>query len=429
MGASIFMLVLSFLNNKLIYVFLSKSDNGVYFLFLRFSMLVSLVFGEWFRLSNVNIAGNDRDIIPDLSANNLWYTLSVCICLLLAVVAFSPVIEFLASGIPMKYIVASVVVGSAAMLRDSSLSILLVVKRMFRYGFTFVIWGTVAFVMNVVFLVIMKRGLDFAIVAWFIGILASAFWAYFSLASDGGLRMKPSLAVFSMSRSIGIRSWLAVLGMFIMINVNIFIIGPLTGNVEEGLAMIAVFSVCFRIFQLLQRVSNVGGMILLSHVVQEEKPKGFLMTMRVVRNIIFFSIVFCLMVLVAGKSVIRIISSSSYQVAYIPLLLLLPGIVAVNAGSIINNMYWGHGYPYKVILAPFAVTVVGVVLDIALLPVLGVSGVSLSFSVMGLLWCVYMVIVFRNDSGFPFHAILFPQREDVTQAISKIRLALSGGER
>jgi len=168
-------------------------------------------------------------------------------------------------------------------------------------------------------------------------------------------------------------------------------------------------------------------MILLSHVVQEEKPKGFLMTMRVTRNIIFFSVVFSVMVLFIGKSVIRLISSSSYQVAYIPLLLLLPGIVAVNAGSILNNLYWGHGYPYKVILAPFAVTVIGVILDIVLLPVMGVSGVSLSFTVMGLLWCVYMVILFRCDSGYPFQAILLPQREDMMEALSKLRGVLHGG--
>ncbi len=311
MGASICMLVLSFLNNKIIYLFLSKSDNGIYFIFLRFSMLVSLVFGEWFRLSNVNIAGGDRSTIPALSANNRWFAFSVCIFLLLAVAGFSPIIEILAAGIPVKYIAASVVVGAAAILRDSSLSILLVVKRMFRYGFTFVIWGTVALILNIVFLMILKRGLDLAVVAWFIGILAAAFWAYLSLASDSGLRMKPSRAVFSRSRAIGIRAWLAVLGMFVMINVHIFIIGLLAGNAEDGLVMVAVFSVCFRIFQLLQRVSNVGGTILLTHVVQEEKPKGFRMTMCVVRNIIFFSVVFCLLVLVAGRSIIRLISSSS----------------------------------------------------------------------------------------------------------------------
>ena len=46
-------------------------------------MLVSLVFGEWFRLSNVNIAGDDRSTIPAISANYLWFAFSVFIFQLL----------------------------------------------------------------------------------------------------------------------------------------------------------------------------------------------------------------------------------------------------------------------------------------------------------------------------------------------------------
>ena len=42
-------------------------------------MLVSLVFGEWFRLSNVNIAGGDRSTIPALSDNNLWFVYIVLV--------------------------------------------------------------------------------------------------------------------------------------------------------------------------------------------------------------------------------------------------------------------------------------------------------------------------------------------------------------
>ncbi len=85
MEASICMLVLSFLNNKIIFLFFSKSDNGIYFIFLRFSMLLSLVFREWFSLSNVNIAGGDRSTILALSAHNLWFEFSVVFCLLVLV--------------------------------------------------------------------------------------------------------------------------------------------------------------------------------------------------------------------------------------------------------------------------------------------------------------------------------------------------------
>ena len=429
MGASMVMLVLSFLNNKIIYLFLSKSDNGLYFIFLRITMFVSLFFGEWFRLSNINIAGKDKSLIPHLSANTLLYSVSVGLFTASVALIFSCFFDSFAYGMPWKYFFVAVLVGSAAILRDSSQSFLLVLKRMYRYGFTLVIWGSTVVVVNCFFLIMLRRGLDFAVMAWITGIFAGALWAFFSTGQTGKKWKRPSWSIFMKVRAIGGRAWLAIVGMFIMINVHTFLIEPLSGDTARGLAMVAVFSVCFRVFQLLQRVSNVSGMILLSHVVQEEKPKGFKMTMVVARNIILFSFLFCLIVIITGKGVIYLISSSKYLMAYVPLLLLLPGIIAVNAGSVINNMYWGHEYPYKVILAPYVVTVIGVILDIALIPTLGVHGVSLSFTVMGLIWFLYIVMVFRKDSGFRLREILLLPFEDIVQVVSRVRAALPGGKR
>ena len=421
MGASIIMLVLSFLNNKLIYVYLSKSDNGVYFIFMRFSMFISLFLGEWFRLSNINIAGGDKSLIPVLSANNLWYSASIGILVTLAALALSPVTGSTILGISWKYIWVAVFVGVTVILKESFQSILMVTQKMLRYGFTFVLWGSVVLILNIIFLVVFKLGLDYVVAAWFMGILAGALWAYFSVVSFGGFNWKPSWKVFTMSGTIGIRAWLAVLGMFFMINIHTFTLGPLSGKTGEGLIMVAVFSVCFRFFQLLQRVSNVSGTILFSHVVQEDKKTGFTMTMRVTRNIILFSVIFSLGGMIVGKGIIRLISNSTYLTAYIPMLLMLPGIVAINAGSVINGMYWGHGYPYKVILAPFVITIIGVILDAALIPFIGVSGATLSFTVMSLVWFSYITLVFLKDSGFLLREILVPHREDFAFVVSRLR--------
>ena len=429
MGASIYMLVLSFLNNKLIYIYLDKSDNGIYFIFMRFSMFISLIFGEWFRLSNVNIAGSDKSLIPVLSANNLWYSIAIGMSMVLAALVLSPITDSSVLGVPWRYLLVAVAVGVIVILRESSQSILIVTQRMFRYGFTFVLWFSVALVLNVVFLMVFKLGLDFVVAAWFFGIAAGALWAYFSVVSFAGLNLKPSWKVFTMSGTIGVRAWLAVLGMFLMINIHTFTIGPLLGKTGEGLAMVAVFSVCFRVFQLLQRVSNVSGTILFSHVVQRDKQAGFKMTMLVSRNIIFFSVVASLLGVLLGKGIILLIANSAYLMAYIPLLLMLPGIVAVNAGSVINNLYWGHGYPFRIILAPFWITIIGVTLDFALIPYYGVSGATLSFTIMGLVWFLYIVLLFKKDSGFHLHEILFPRHEDFVLLWSRLKLKLSGDTR
>ena len=426
MGASFALMVLQFLNNKLVYMYLDKSDNGVYFIFMRFSMFISLFFGEWFRLSNLNLAGKDKNLIPVLSANNLWYSAAVSFFLIIATMFLSLFTDGSLFGISEKYIWIAVFVGVAVILRDSCQSILMVAGRMFRYGFTFIIWGLAALSMNVLFLVVLKRGLDFVVIAWFCGIITGAFWAYFSLVEYSGFTWKPSWKVFTQSGNIGYRAWIAVLGMFLMVNIHTFVLKPITGNTEEGLVLVAIFSVCFRFFQLLQRVSNVSGTILLSHVVQEDKETGFIRTMKVTRNIILFSIVFSMFGVTIGKPIITLISTSAYDIAYVPLLIMLPGIVAVNATSVMNGMYWGHGYPYKVILVPYFVTIIGLIIDFLCVPVMGVSGAALSFTVMSLIWFIYVVLIFHNDSGLRLRDIMITNKEDIFLVTTKIRHAVSG---
>ena len=421
MGASTILLVLSFLNNKLIYVYLDKSDNGVYIIFLRFSMFISLVFGEWFRLSNINIAGGDKSTIPALSANNLWYSASMGTVLAIAALALSQFTGSTFGGISWKYIWVALLVGVIVIFRESFQSLLMVSQKMLSYGITFVLWGSVVLAMNIIFLLVFNAKLDFVVAAWFMGILAGALFAYFSVVSYNGFHWKPSWQVFSMSGAIGVRAWLAVVGMFLMLNIHAFILGPLSGNNSDGLVMVAVFSVCFRFFQLLQRVSNVSGTILFSHVVREDKNAGYEMTRRVTRNIILFSVIFSFGGMIAGKGIIRLISNSTYLMAYVPMLIMLPGIIAMNTGSVINGMYWGHGYPYKVILAPFVITIAGIALDAVLIPRIGVSGATLTFTLMNVAWFAYITLLFKADSGYSLSEILIPRREDIVLVSSRIK--------
>lgn len=74
MGANAILFVLSFLNNKLIYISLDQKDNGIYFLVMRFSLLLNLFWGEWLRLTNINIAGRNKHLNPVLSSNTIVYT-------------------------------------------------------------------------------------------------------------------------------------------------------------------------------------------------------------------------------------------------------------------------------------------------------------------------------------------------------------------
>ena len=416
MGANLILFVLSFLNNKLIYIILGREENGIYFLIMRFSLFISLLFGEWLRLTNINIVGRDKSLSPVVSANNITYLGFISGVVVLAALYVPSLFTGL---IPPQYILAVIAVGLCLILRDSFQSLLLVNNHMIRYSTTFVIWGALFLVLDFIFLVIYNLGLNSVILALIISTVIAALWSFISSILANGFSFRPSLKVFEMSGKMGLRAAVAVIGMFVMINVHPFAIRSL-----EGWAMVAIFSVCFRVFQLFQRGSDVAGTILYSHVAQKEEKSGYRLTALVCRNLLFFSLIFAVIGGLLGKYLIIIIADSTYLEAYFSLLIMLPGIVLMNTGSVLNSSYWGRGYPFKVILAPYIAGAIGLAMNIIFIPKFGASGAAMSFSLMCILWFIYIVEVFRRDSDFHFSKIIIPHYSDFINIFSRIEKKL-----
>jgi len=392
---------------------LGKEENGVYFLVMRFSLFIALFIGEWQRLTNINIVGSDKSLSPTISANNLVYIGVTGVIAVLAAI-FLP--SIFAGFIPPQYILFAVAVGLCLILRDSFQSLLLVNNHMVRYGITFVLWGSLFLILDSIFLLVFNLGINSVIIALVISTAAAALWALFSSIAVNGISFKPSLGVFGRSGKMGLRAAVAVTGMFFMINVHPFVLKSL-----EGFAVVGVFAVCFRLFQLFQRGSDITGTVLYSNVARNGEKSSYGLTMKVFRNLLFFSVVFAVTGGVLGKYLIIIISDASYLDAYIPLLIMFPGIVFINAGTVLNGLYWGRGYPYKTIISSYVAGIIGLTLDLLLIPKYGIKGVAISFSFASFLWFSYMVGVFRVDSNYRLREILLPDYGDFVQIFNKIK--------
>ncbi len=427
MGANTTLLVLSFFNNKIIYMYLDRESNGVYFYAMRLALFAALLFGDWIRLSAFNIAGRDRTLRSKLAANAFWYCLVLGAVLILPTAFIFPEIASIVFGIPPLCIAAAAFAASLSILRDTSLSLLLVDKRVERYSISYIVLGSVFLGLDIVFLVICGFGLNGVLFAWVTAIAFSAFWAFLNIVSEKGFSFKPSLSVLNRSRKIGSRALIAVVGMFLMMNIHTFALELTTRDMGNGFILIALFSVCFRIFQLFQRVSDVTGSLLLSHVVTDDRHTGFMMTARAARGVFLFSSVSALIILFAGKYLVLLVADAKYIDATMPLLLMLPGMIAVTTGSVLNNVYWGNGYPYSVIAGPFAAAALGLVLDVMLLPAMGVSGATLAFSISCSLWVIWIAGRFCRDSGLSPAEVFIPKPEEIRQVKAIILNRLKRG--
>jgi O-antigen/teichoic acid export membrane protein len=82
-----------------------------------------------------------------------------------------------------------------------------------------------------------------------------------------------------------------------------------------------------------------------------------------------------------GPLLISIVFGPAFSASYAPLLALLPGIVLLGGGKVLTSELAGRGYAhYNSINAGMAL-VLTVVLDLALIPRLGVTGAAIASTV------------------------------------------------
>lgn len=108
------------------------------------------------------------------------------------------------------------------------------------------------------------------------------------------------------------------------------------------------------------------------------------------------------------------IFSSSFVPSVIPLLLLLPGTFAMAIGIIAAYHLFGLGKAFQPSLAALIATVTTVILDLLLIPLLGIQGAALastlSYTVFFLI-CLYFVLI---EIRVGVKSLLVPTKRDVT---------------
>jgi O-antigen/teichoic acid export membrane protein len=104
-------------------------------------------------------------------------------------------------------------------------------------------------------------------------------------------------------------------------------------------------------------------------------------TPRVFWIILAITIVGAIGLALFGKLAIRIIFSNAFIDAYIPLLVLLPGVVLLGAGKVLVNDIAGRGYPHYNSITAGVSLIATIILDLILIPLTGVVGAAIASSV------------------------------------------------
>jgi stage V sporulation protein B len=152
--------------------------------------------------------------------------------------------------------------------------------------------------------------------------------------------------------------------------------------------------------------------ILLPWLMRNLNQKREVISSILTRLIFFIVILVSLGLLLVGNWLIVFIFGADYQLSYGLAKYLLPGVVALSIGKIMNISIYARGYPNLVSLATGVSVAVLIISDVVLIPVYGVFGAAIGYSLSNLVGAMILIYVFMKLTKAKLAEILVPQRND-----------------
>lgn len=404
MASDLAVTAIAFANNVLVTRALGPEGRGMYALLMTAIALVTMLFGEGIRQANVYLVGKDRERAPELFFNTLAYggVAGLFLSLLLWSVLRSPLLHD--TGIDRSLFLPALCIAVMTLVLYGIYSIFLGLERLTEYNLLPILFILVYFCGNVFVLTIAHYGLSGVIWSWSVGILVSLIIASFLLWKRTGISRRLHQGLFRLSFRVGLKGMTSSLLLSLLFRVNIFLVGHFLGTRGAG-----IYSISLVFTEMFQRIPNAAGTILLPKVTSEVGEQKDALTASVSRNIMMLTLCIGAGVVLFGRWGIPWVFGKDFVGSYLPLVCMLPGVFVAASASIVHTNLWGQGYPPVAVIAPGVALLISIVLNLFLIPTLGLIGAGLATSVAYTLWGGLIFGYFVRHSSVSLRDLLVPR--------------------
>jgi O-antigen/teichoic acid export membrane protein len=211
------------------------------------------------------------------------------------------------------------------------------------------------------------------------------------------------------SVSYGLKAYGANLLHFLNTRLNVFMVAFFLGVTAVGqyaVDLVIVEALCLA-------AGSVGQILFPTVAAAGPGPYANQLTARVTRQVVFFMTLLCAGVALIAEPVIELTLGSLYLPSVQPLLLLLPGALALSIPKVLSQDLAGRGRPGFALIAAAVSLVIGLPLNLWLIPRWGISGAALSSTVAYTCTALVMLRAFSQCTGVFWRDTLFIRRSDL----------------
>jgi O-antigen/teichoic acid export membrane protein len=172
---------------------------------------------------------------------------------------------------------------------------------------------------------------------------------------------------------------------------------------------VAYYAIATAVAEVAWYVPDTVGVVLFPRLSSTSLDEINQITARVCRNTVAFTSAVVAGLALTGWWLVPILYGQAYRASSLPLLILLPGIVAMAVYKILTRNYSSRNRQEVSIAAAFTALGLNVGLNIVLIPALGVPGAALASTLAYTTAGGLMLIFFSRETGLGWQDLLLPR--------------------
>ncbi|KPJ64853.1 hypothetical protein AMK68_00380 [candidate division KD3-62 bacterium DG_56] len=402
--------VLVFGGGVLVARLLGPEGKGIVVVTGLLLLLLGLVGSLGVEAANVYLTGRRDYAVKDLIANSVLIALIASPPLMIATLVALPLLQQTAlRGVPAAY-VWLVTLALPAVLFQKYLYQILWGQQRFRTAIAILVAQSV---FDLTLLAILVVGFRLGVVGAVIPLAVRPFTN--GVLCARALRQPirtylPRLRgeVFRRALHYGVRAQAGGLVQFVNYRLDLLLVSALLSPARAG-----IYSVSVAVSELLWLLPNAMGRVLFPRTAGSDPEVANRFTPLVCRMTVLLSCVSAVVLAAVARFLIPAFYGARFADAVLPLLVLLPGAVMFSLTRVIGPDLMGRGKPQYNSYAAALAAVVTVVLDVVLIPRMGITGAALASTVAYGLGAVATLLWFLRFSGVRMGEVILPRYGDL----------------
>jgi O-antigen/teichoic acid export membrane protein len=390
---------------------LGPTGKGIYVLIILIPTVMLKLGSLGIEAANVYFTGSKQYEIKDIISNSLISALFLGLTLMLLFwgVSYLNIFQnFLNSNQIDSVLLWLVVLTVPFSLMFGFLSsIILGKEEIVKYNKINIFHNIIRVIAIIIFLVILKQGILGAVVSHVLAVIGGTLFVILLIRKIGKVTFCYNQRLFKDSTVYGLKAYFGNIIQFLNYRLDMFLVAIFLDPAAVGFYSIAV-----GIAETFWMLPGAIATVLFPRISSLDSTEANNLTPGIARHTFFIIFVFSLILALLAKPLIKILFGSPFLPSVMPLLILLPGIIALGGAKTLTADLAGRGKPQFGTYASFVSLAVNIPLNLWLIPKWGISGAAFSSSIAYIVATLVVIIAFVKISDKAWTNILLIKKQD-----------------